>query len=510
MELDPSRYTYGEPCSPRDISTQVTIASTDTNSSTDINSSQTKPPTMDEETMRTILESFTNKIKEDSDKKLDLIDSKLNTINTRLEETNIHLEEVTKKTETNAEDIKALQEESTKNTQDIFTNKSKLLMNDMRIRELEEELEKKNNSESNRLNQLYSTVGVLKAQISDLTNKPNSRPNPQQTNQKIQTFTSNFKPVVTKKNANKTVPDKVVTETVKTGPKNSSPKTQDMAVTVPTEDNPETTTAEDNSSNNTISEAKKVIGLYPVNRRDIAHWVLSDEEVRNISDDDIFRNEKYSDARTEAANDFLYSKLSLRIGEVDILKTKMSKNPYSAVLWVTLSKHNDVTKVFRRAAQLKTRDIRIMTFFPSSIWSRKMSVEKNMAKARQTTKDLKYQIRLGNNDIQLFIKDNQNPIWTRVDLDKFGPVTDLPEELKDNTNNRPDNTQANNSNKRKDITPNKTDAKKTKEDHEDINTTSDKQNDGDNDTEDDLAATASASMDTDIELVAKVIKNKNI
>merc|ERR1712082_246858 len=50
-----------------------------------------------------------------------------------------------------------------------------------------------------------------------------------------------------------------------------------------------------------------------------------------------------------------------------------------------------------------------------------MSVEKNMAKARQTTKDLKYQIRLGNKDIQLFIKDNQNPIWTRVDLDKFGP-----------------------------------------------------------------------------------------
>ena len=145
-----------------------------------------------------------------------------------------------------------------------------------------------------------------------------------------------------------------------------------------------------------------------------------------------------------------------------------------------------------------------MIFFPSSIWSRKMSVEKNMAKARQTTKDLKYQIHLGNNDIQLFIKDNQNPIWTRVDLDKFGPVTDLPEELKDNTNNRPNNTKANNSNKRKDITPNKTDAKKTKEDHEDINTTSDKQNDGDNYTEDDLAATAAASMDTDIELVAEV------
>ena len=103
---------------------------------------------MDEETMRTILESFTNKIKEDSDKKLDLIDSKLNTINKRLEETNIHLEEVTNKTETNAEDIKALQDETTKNNQEIFTNKSNIHMNDMRIRELEEELEKKNKSKT--------------------------------------------------------------------------------------------------------------------------------------------------------------------------------------------------------------------------------------------------------------------------------------------------------------------------------------------------------------------------
>ena len=169
----------------------------------------------------------------------------------------------------------------------------------------------------------------------------------------------------------------------------TSPKTEDMAMAAPTEDTPKTITTEDNTSNNTISQAKKVIGLYPVTRRDIAYWVLTEENVRNISDDDIFRNDKYSDARTEAANDFLYSKLSLRIGEVDILKTKMSNNLYSSVLWVTLSRQNDVTKVFWRPAQLKTRYIRIMTFFPSFIWSRKMSVEKNMAKARKTTKDFK-------------------------------------------------------------------------------------------------------------------------
>ena len=131
---------------------------------------------MDEETMRLILEGFTAKIKEDTDQKLELIDSKLNTINNKLEDTNNQLEEVIKKTEAYAEVIKTIQRDNLKYTQDIHTNKNKIHLNDMRIRELEEELEKRNSEETNRLNQLFSTVGVLKAQIANLTNKPEPQP----------------------------------------------------------------------------------------------------------------------------------------------------------------------------------------------------------------------------------------------------------------------------------------------------------------------------------------------
>ena len=46
---------------------------------------------MDENTMRTILDSFTNQIEEISDKKLDLRDKKLNTINRRLDNSDIHM-----------------------------------------------------------------------------------------------------------------------------------------------------------------------------------------------------------------------------------------------------------------------------------------------------------------------------------------------------------------------------------------------------------------------------------
>ena len=477
---------------------------------------------MDENTMRTILDSFTNQIEEISDKKLDLRDKKLNTINRRLDNSDIHIDEVKDIAKTNTEDINILQEETNKNTEQTINNRNKIHMNDMRIRELEEELELKNNAETNRLNQLYSTVGVLKAQISDLTSKTNARPNSEP-----KKLTPNYSVVqnVTKNNKKKADVEEVVRDNL-----NNAKSSPINSIEVP---NPSPTP--DNITSNPINQAKRVVGLYPINRSHIAHWVLTEDEVRNIPDDDIFRNDKYSEARTEAANDFLYSKLSLRIGEVDILKTKMCNNPYSSILWVTLSKQTDVTKIFRRAAQLKMKNIRIMTFFPSSIWPRKMSVEKNMAKARQTNKDLKYQIRLGNNDIQLLIKDNHNPVWTRVDIDKYGPVADLPEDFKEQTNNSHEEKQAETSNnsheetqtttpnnsheetqtktskKRKDITPLKTDTKKNKEDIEQSDTTTDTQKDDGNEgeqtgkTED----KTTDAMDTEIELAAEVIK-KNI
>ena len=159
---------------------------------------------MDEDKIRFILEGFTAKIKEDTDQKLKLIDSKLNTINSKLDETNNILKEVIKKTETNSEDIKAIQEEHLKHNQGIHNNKNKIHLNDMRIRELEEELDRRNNAETDRLNQLYTTVGVLKAQIAQLTTKPA----PQPTFRAI--VTKNSDPKSVKVNVTHDKPNKVI------------------------------------------------------------------------------------------------------------------------------------------------------------------------------------------------------------------------------------------------------------------------------------------------------------
>ena len=130
---------------------------------------------MDAETMKEMLEWFSKEINDNSDKKLDLIDAKLNNINHMLEETNINLEEVRNISKANGEEIKVLQEETNKNTEQTILNRNTINMQGMRIRELENELESRNNSDSSKLNQLYSTVGAIKAQISDLTSKTNNK-----------------------------------------------------------------------------------------------------------------------------------------------------------------------------------------------------------------------------------------------------------------------------------------------------------------------------------------------
>ena len=168
-------------------------------------------------------------------------------------------------------------------------------MNDMRIRELEDELEKKNNKETIRLNQLFSTVGVLKAQISDLTTKFNS----QNTNTNVKSDKQNVtKPILTEPTPKvikpvvpEPAPKPVVPEPAPTGTKPKTNINSEPRVTKPSYVNTNTSTTQNNTQTNSVSEAKKIIGLYPVTRRDIAHWVLQDEDTKNISDNDIFHNE---------------------------------------------------------------------------------------------------------------------------------------------------------------------------------------------------------------------------
>ena len=129
-------------------------------------------------------------------------------------------------------------------------------------------------------------------------------------------------------------------------------------------------------------------------------------------------------------------------------------------------------------------------------------------------KDLKYQIRLGKSDLQLFIIDETNSMWTREDLDKYGPVEDIPEDIPVNATKHTNSSKTITNNKRKEITPTKPVPKKSKEDNDATDSTDNKNEeekaDENSTTTTNIPDTDIATMDAELELAAKFTINNNI
>ena len=101
---------------------------------------------------------------------------------------------------------------------------------------------------------------------------------------------------------------------------------------------------------------------------------------------------------------------------------------------------------------------------------------------------------------------------TREDLDKYGPVEDLHTDPPGEVTETTKNNQTNNSNKRKEITPNKPEPKKTKEDILQIELSdnlNEAEKDDDNPISDKNLSDTACAMDAESELAAKVIIKNN-
>ena len=83
-----------------------------------------------------------------------------------------------------------------------------------------------------------------------------------------------------------------------------------------------------------------------------------------------------------------------------------------------------------RAAIKGNRKISVMQYYLRILWDRKKSLEERMAIERVKDKKLRYQIRLGVNDIELFTKRVDDAFYVKVYLETYGvlPVIDYIEE----------------------------------------------------------------------------------
>ena len=159
------------------------------------------------------------------------------------------------------------------------------------------------------------------------------------------------------------------------------------------------------------------VGLFPV----------SLDHLRKFSyEKDIITTEGYNIAhhdgdRKEAGKDFLNKELKFKVDEINIVATKLAPKPESQILWIETSEAN-VKKIYSRAAALKNKNIRLITYFPAELWERKVALDKHLKLERVNEPNLRTQVRLGTEDLELNTKHVGEPLWQVTPVTAYGEL----------------------------------------------------------------------------------------
>ena len=169
-----------------------------------------------------------------------------------------------------------------------------------------------------------------------------------------------------------------------------------------------------------IHAARRRVGLFPININHIKQYIDNVDD----SDEVIYKHEKFDMARREAANEFLVKELGFKDKEVRIKECKMANNPESSILWIE-TEIDQVKNIFMKAAIIANKKISVMQYYPRILWERKKSFEKRMSVERVKDRKLRYQIRLGVNDIELLTKGENDKFYVKVDVETYGGLSDV-------------------------------------------------------------------------------------
>ena len=108
-----------------------------------------------------------------------------------------------------------------------------------------------------------------------------------------------------------------------------------------------------------------------------------------------------------AVHKFLMEYLQLTeedIKDFDILETMTAKSD-DELLYVTFSEHEAIREIYRRTAEMKNDEIMTRIYVPPPYWDRYKYISQYCTKLREDNVDIKTQIRFGNDDLEVVIKN---------------------------------------------------------------------------------------------------------
>ena len=135
-------------------------------------------------------------------------------------------------------------------------------------------------------------------------------------------------------------------------------------------------------------------------------------------------SKEFEEACQNAAKEFF--RKELRIQNVNVTESKLSQTNKSCILWVKIGDQNRLKCLNSVAVLSKSKQldptVKLITKIPNQFWSRNKSLESNCQHERQNNPNLRYQIRLGQVDLELQTKSKNDLYWQVTPLEAFGPL----------------------------------------------------------------------------------------
>ena len=143
----------------------------------------------------------------------------------------------------------------------------------------------------------------------------------------------------------------------------------------------------------TARRAKHMIGLGPILRQSVNYFT-------NITSDP-------EEARKMAVNEYLTTYLQYTEDELEYINIVDTMNAKSddEVIYVTFREHSTIKDIYSRAAEIRNDDISTRIFVPPQFWQRYQYLSQHCAEMRSRNKDLKTQLRFGDEDLEILVKD---------------------------------------------------------------------------------------------------------
>ena len=162
-----------------------------------------------------------------------------------------------------------------------------------------------------------------------------------------------------------------------------------------------------------------MVGIYPVDIDPVLALYQQRTGDMSIYENDFIKTDKkFDNAKLDAAGEFFSKELSLN--RLNIKSVHINRELDMKMMYVKLGSIREAKIIFARVAQLAKdgllRTNKVINYFPSIVYERKMAILHLLRVKRQTDKESKYQIRMEFNNVEVHRKMNGTQYFRRIPL----------------------------------------------------------------------------------------------